>query len=88
MGERHVERPGDAHQVAVPRVVLASLDALDRGPVDAGACGQLLLCEVSVESLCLNACPKCSAGIGDPLRLVCRHSTHAVACVIMSQQLL
>lgn len=87
--ERDVESVCDTEKVAVARVVEATFDSLDGGAVDAGPFGELLLCEVSVKAPVADACTEGSAGIGDPLRMVCgRHPTHARCLTIIRQQLL
>jgi hypothetical protein len=88
VGERGVESVGDAEQVAVARVIEGVFDALDGGAIEAGAFGELLLCEVPVQTPVADACTEGSAGIGDPLGIIGgEHWIHALRHMIISQQL-
>jgi hypothetical protein len=79
---------GDAEEVAEFRIVLAALDALNRGPVDLCAVGQLLLGEVGVHPSIANPSPQRLLGVGDPFGLVGGHPSNARRIMIVSQQLL
>lgn len=76
------------HQKQVAQLhLVASLHALDRGPVDAGRVGEALLGEVLVQSPDSDAVADGSAGVEDPGRLIGGwHPANALAIMILSQQ--
>lgn len=76
------------HQKQVAQLhLVASLHALDRGPVDAGLVSEPLLGHVLVQSPDSDAVADGSAGVENPWRLVGGwHPTNALAIMIISQQ--
>lgn len=86
-GDGGVESCGDAPEVADSRVVLAALNALDGVAGDPNQVGELLLGEVLVHAPVADVFAEGAAVIEDPGRQVGRHSTNALTCKIISQQL-
>lgn len=70
---RYAEDAGDAHEVAELGVCRSTLDALDRGPVDAGPLRQSLLCQVLLKACHSDAVTQGYLSFTNPLILITWH---------------